>query len=391
MATSKITKSAVERLQGGEWIWDATVKGFGARRQRDGVFYYLRYRLNGAQRMKSIGRHGSPWTPDTARTRAKEQLGKVAAGSDPFAEALQTRAAETFGKEVERYLERKRAAMKPRSYEEVERHLTAHARPLAKLRLAEIDRRTIAVRLAEIEEESGPVARNRVRSSLSAFFGWAITEGFIDINPVAGTGKAGEGASRARVLTDGELAEVWRALGRDQFGDIVRLLILTGQRREEIGALRWSEVDPERELIVLAPERTKNRRQHELPLSPPALAILEQQPRRKGRDLIFGYGPGAFSGWSDCKAALDKRMLAQRQEINRKAKPIPEWRIHDMRRTCATGMAELGIMPHVIEAVLNHVSGHKSGVAGIYNRARYDAEMRDALESWADHVDQLTK
>jgi hypothetical protein len=135
MATSKITKSAVERLQGGEWIWDATVKGFGARRQRDGVFYYLRYRVNGAQRMKSIGRHGSPWTPDTARTRAKEQLGKVAAGSDPFAEALQTRAAETFGGEVDRYLERKRTAMKPRSFEEVERHLTNHARPLAKLRL----------------------------------------------------------------------------------------------------------------------------------------------------------------------------------------------------------------------------------------------------------------
>jgi hypothetical protein len=100
MATGKITKTAVEDLQGGAWIWDATVKGFGARRQRDGVFYYLRYRLGGLQRMKSIGRHGSPWTPDTARRQAKTALGKVAAGFDPFAEALQARAAETFGKEA---------------------------------------------------------------------------------------------------------------------------------------------------------------------------------------------------------------------------------------------------------------------------------------------------
>ena len=130
--------------------------------------------------------------------RLRLRWGKVAAGIDPFAEVLQARAAETFGKEAERYLDRKRAAMKPRSFEEVERHLTNHAGLLGKLRLlAEIDRRTIAVRLAEIEEASGPVARNRVRSSLSAFFAWAITEGFIENNPVTGTSKADEGAARA--------------------------------------------------------------------------------------------------------------------------------------------------------------------------------------------------
>jgi hypothetical protein len=227
MATGKITKTTVERLEGGEWIWDGTVKGFGARRQRDGVFYYLRYRLGGLQRMKSFGRHGSPWTPDTARRQALVALGKVAAGLDPFAEERQARSAETFGGEVVRYLERKRSAMKPRSFQEVERHLTNHAAPLAKLRLAEIDRRSVAVRLAEIEQASGPVARNRVRSSLSAFFAWAIAEGFIEVNPVSGTGKADEGGSRERVLTEEELAQVWVALRDDQFGDIVRLLILT--------------------------------------------------------------------------------------------------------------------------------------------------------------------
>jgi integrase len=263
---------------------------------------------------------------------------------------------------------------------------------LAKLRLAEIDRRTIAVRLAEIEEASGPIARNRVRSSLSAFFAWAITEGFIETNPVTGTGKADEGGSRQRVLTEAEIAEVWAALEADQFGDIVRLLILTAQRREEIGGLGWSEVDFERGLIVLPPARTKNKRLHELPLSSAARALLERQPRRKGRDLIFGHGAGPFSGWSDCKGRLDQRLFEARQATNLRAKPLPDWRLHDLRRTASTIMADkLGVLPHIVEAILNHVSGHRAGVAGVYNRATYAKEMREALERWRNHIAAITK
>ena len=304
----KITKTAVERLQPDSgWLWDSEVKGFGARRQVDGVFYYLRYRVGRAQRVKSIGRHRSPWTPDTARSMAKEKLGKVATGADRFAEEAKVRTAATLGGELTRYLSRKRAAMKPRAFAEVERHLMNHAKPLHRLRLMEIDRRSVALRLAEIEEASGPIARNRVRSSLSAFFAWAVTEGFIETNPVTGTAKAEEGGGRERVLSPAELAEIWAALENDQFGDIVRLLVLTGQRREEIGGLRWSEIDFERGLIVLPPARTKNKRLHEIPLSPLAQAILKRQPRR--RDLIFGIGKGGFSGWSDCKARLDQRVL----------------------------------------------------------------------------------
>jgi integrase len=392
MALGKITKTTVDRLQPGEWLWDAdhreVVKGFGARRQIDGIYYYLRFRLNGRQHIKSIGRHGSPYAPDTARTKAKEKLGKVAAGADPFAEEAKVRAAETFGNEAKRYLARKKTAMKPRAYSEVERHLVSHAKPLHRARLAEIDRRAVAVRLAEIETASGPVARNRVRSSLSAFFAWAITEGFIELNPVAGTAKAEESGTRDRVLSEAELAEVWAALEDDQFGDIVRLLILTGQRREEIGSLRWSEVDFERGLIVLPPARTKNKRLHEIPLSPLARAIIKQQPR--SRDLVFGYGKGGFSGWSDCKAGLDQRLLDLRRDANHKAKPMPDWHLHDLRRTAATVMADkLGVLPHIIEAVLNHVSGHRAGVAGVYNRARYESEMREALQRWAQHVEAI--
>ena len=171
MATGKITIAKLRDLRG--WLWDDRVVGFGARRQTNGVFYYLRYRQNGAQIMKSIGRHGSPWTPDGARNEALRLLGTVASGADPFAKSLSS---DSFGAEVERYLARKRPVLKPRSFEEVKRFLTNHSAPLAKLRLTDIDRRTIAVLLGEIERTRGPVARNRARSALSAFFGWTITE-----------------------------------------------------------------------------------------------------------------------------------------------------------------------------------------------------------------------
>src|SRR5262245_878735 len=376
MAVGKITKTVVDRLPAGALMWDQTVVGFGAGRQRRDVFYLLRYRLNGRQRFITIGRHGSPWTPDTARNEAKRLLGLVASRSDPAHERI--RPAETFGGEVVRYLQRKRASIKPRTFEEVERHLTVHSKALHPYRLAEIDRRTIALRLAEIETGSGPVARNRVRSSLSAFFAWAVREGLLEINPVAGTGKADEGHSRDRVLSPPELAKVWRSLGEHQFSDIVRLLILTGQRRVEIGGLRWSEIDFDRGLIVLPPARTKNNRQHELPISRQVRAILERQARR--RELVFGRGKHGYNHWNDSKAALDRRLNG-----------VAEWRLHDLRRTAATMMAELGVFPHIIEAILNHVSGHRAGVAGIYNRARYEAEMRQALQRWADHTDALIK
>jgi len=376
------------------------VKGFGARRQTDGVFYYLRYRLHGHQYMKSLGRHGH-LTPDLARAQAKQRLGKIASGIDPFAEEAKARAAETFGGELERYLQRKQASLKPRTFVEVRRHLAVQAKPLHRLRLGEINRRAIAVLLAEIEKESGTVARNRLRSSLFAFFTWAIHEGFIDANPVSGTRKEDEGGSRERVLTQTELAQLWTTLGQSnsvplgQFGDIIRLLILTGQRREEIAALRWDEVDFDRAIITLSPARTKNKRQHELPLSPQAVAILQRQPRRKGQEFVFPNRNGErFLSWQLGRARLDKALstistvsVSSSKSSHDSANP---WRINDLRRTAATGMMELGVLPHIVEAILNHVSGHKAGVAGIYNRAKYTDEMREALARWANHLDAIT-
>ncbi len=389
MATAKITKLVVERLPAdGKWLWDTTLQGFGVRRQKGGAFYYVRYRLGGGQRIKSLGLHGH-LTPDTARAQALAALGKAAVGVDPFPEAAPV--AESFGAGVERYLAQRKLKLKPRSFVEVERHLRKDAKPLVTAKLNAIDRRKIAVLLGGIETTNGPFARNQVRASLSAFFSWTVKEGLLETNPVTATAKAEGSGPRDRVLSQEELVTIWRGLGEDRFSNIVRLLILTGQRRNEIGGLRLSEIDFDRGLIVLPPARTKNKRQHELPLSPQASAILrraingvahnaklDRNGNGNGKANDVGmFGVNGFGGWFDYKASLDRRV------------GLAQWRLHDLRRTAATMMAELGVLPHIIEAILNHVSGHKSGVAGIYNRAKYEGEMRAALCKWADYVEGL--
>src|SRR5262249_9379165 len=274
-----------------------------------------------------------------------------------------------------RYLARKQHTLKPRSFIEDQRYLRKYAAPLHKLRLGEIDRRTVAVLLGQVETASGAVTRNRLRSSLSAFYAWAIAEGLTETNPVTGTAKAEEGSSRDRVLTQDELRKLWHSLGGDKFSDVVRLLLLTAQRRTEIGKLAWSEIDLGRKLITLPAGRVKNSPRHELPLSRQGLATIERQ--RLTPHFVRG-GKG-FQDWAVAKAALDQRA------------GIAPWRLHDLRRTAATELAEFGVQPHIIEAVLNHVSGHKGGVAGIYNRARYEGEMRTALQRWADHLQRTCK
>jgi integrase len=278
--------------------------------------------------------------------------------------------------------------LRPRSFDQVEHHLDVHAHPLHSMPVAVIDRRTVATRLDEIVESTGATTSNRVRASLSAYFGWLMGKGLLDNNPVIGIDKAPEKA-RERVLADDELVEIWRALEDDQFGVIVKLLALTGQRRNEVGDLCWSEVDLTNAMIRLPGARTKNKVAHDVPLSPPALAILEAQPRRNNpdgtlRDLVFGFGRGGYNDWSKRKIALDQRITTSR------GKPLPAWRLHDLRRTMSTVMHDrLGVLPHVVEAVLNHTGGHKAGTAGVYNKASYAAEKRIALDKWSEHIDAL--
>jgi integrase len=262
-----------------------------------------------------------------------------------------------------------------------EQYLLDLWKPLHTMPLTKVDRRTIAKRLSELVTTNGPATTDRARAVLSAFFTWAMREGLVEANPVAATNRPYDGKGRERVLSNAELAQVWRAAGDDPYGTIIKLLILTGQRREEIGGLRWSEVDFVAGLIRLPAGRVKNGRPHDVPLSDPAIALLRAVPVMAGRDFVFGSGVNGFSGFSIPKRALDARI----------GKAMPPWVIHDLRRSCATHMAEIGVQPHIIEAVLNHISGHKAGIAGIYNRASYEKEKRQALDLWAEQVTVLVE
>lgn len=249
-------------------------------------------------------------------------------------------------------------------------------------------RADVATRLRSISQESGHVTADRARASLSAMINWSIREGMVEHNPVLATNKYAGRVERDRVLSDSELGEIWAACLDDDYGNIVKLLMLLPARRQEIADLAWQELDLAKQVWTLPPTRSKNNRSHAMPLGDIAWSILHAVRSRGGRDLLFGRSRGGFSGWSKSKAALDARILTNRLMTNAMSQPLA-WRLHDLRRTCATRLAELGVPPHVIEALLNHISGHKSGVAGVYNRATYEPDKKNALTRWETHLRQL--
>jgi integrase len=361
--------------------FDDDVPGFGLRVRVGGsATWIFQYRQGTKQRRISLG-SASAISAQNARERASQLHARVRLGQDPAGQKIESRAraVETFGSVLRPFLLHKKAALKPRTYVEVERHLLVNAKRLHGLQVDAIDRRTVAALLAELATGKSSTVANHVRASLSAFFSWSMRQGLGEANPVIGTGRAVANSSRDRVLTDDELRSIWAALGNDHYGDIVRLLALTGQRRDEIGSLRWHEVDFDKAVIALPVERTKNHKLHDIPLSAAALTIIKNQPRLTGRECVFGSGANGYSGWSKSKEALDARIADNGA--------IPAWRLHDLRRTVSTRMHDdLGIAPHIVEAVLNHISGHRAGVAGTYNRATYSKEKAVALTRWAKHL-----
>lgn len=232
-----------------------------------------------------------------------------------------------------------------------------------------VDRQQISDRLAEIRRETDPPAANRAHSALSAHFAWLVGTGRAEMNPVIGVPKPAPEMRRARVLIGNEIARVLKACRNDDFGRIVRLLLLTGQRRDEVAGMAWSELDLAGAVWLLPGGRVKNGLDHDVRLSASALQILATTERIEGRPLVFGQGEGGFRGFSRAKASLDKRS------------GVTGWRLHDLRRRATTVMTDhLNVLPRVAEAVLNHISGHKAGVAGIYARALYATEKREALD-----------
>jgi integrase len=359
-------------------FFDSELRGFGLRIRASGVKTWLvQYAV--ARRTRRIAL-GAPAVLDAnkAREAAKDILARVRLGEDPAGEKAESKAKarETFGECLKIYLARRRDSLRPRSYVEIERHLAKNLKTLHSMPIEEVTRRTIAIEIAKLAEVSGPVQANRTATSVHGFMRWCVREGLLETNPAADLNKNPE-SPRARVLSLNELSKIWRGLPAGDFADVIRLLILTGQRETEVGDLRWSEVNLDRGTVTLPASRTKNHRMHTFPLSAPAAAILEARPRPEGRDLVFGTDRRArgFGAWGYLKERLDATVQFDEP-----------WTIHDLRRSFSTGLGDLGIPPHTIEVLINHQSGTKAGVSGRYNKSAYEREGRQAVELWADTV-----
>ena len=374
------------------FVFDDDLPGFGIRKFASGkASYFVKYQIGGKHRRHALGAVIDGNLKDM-RGEASKILAAVKLGRDVMAErnAARSKARRLLGDAIPKYLAARQPALKPRSFVEVQRHLTHHWKPLHDMDVAEIGRADVVRVLDNIEEGSGPVAADRARTSLQTFYVWAIDRGYVDSTPLAVIRARSSGSARTRVLSEAELVEVWQASGDDHHGKILKLLMLTGQRKTEFGSLEWAEFDPAKRQIELPPSRTKNKRTHVVPLSDTALSLLSEIPRIEGRDLVFGLGAGGFSGWSKAKREVDDRIHAAREKASQNPKLFAPWVVHDLRRTFVTNLAERGFAPpHVIEAIVNHASGHKAGVAGVYNHAVYAEEKRQAIDLWATHLSAL--
>jgi integrase len=234
-----------------------------------------------------------------------------------------------------------------------------------------ITRSDISAAIDKITATGKIVTAKQAKTHLSAFMTWAMQRGHLDQNPIIGSANPAPVERPDRAFKNGELAAIWNACGDDEYGKIVRLLMLTGCRRGEIGGLRWSEIDFDAGTMTIPGERTKNHRPLTLPLTPMMVEIINSVPHRAARDPLFGERADGFTSFDN--RSLDDGI----------AEP---WTLHVLRHSVVTGMAELGIEPHIIEAVVNHASGHKGGIAGRYNHATYAPHIKRALGIWSDHI-----
>jgi len=354
------------------FFWDLSCKGLGVRALRSGrrTWIYQYRDANGRTRRMALG-DVSAVSLDAAREAARRAAAAAATGSNPSVNRKKRRSAETILDLINAYLAYAKERQKPRSYKETERHLRLHAAPLHHERGEAVQRRDIAGLLEKVAQRSGSIAANRLRAALSALWSWALRAGLIDSdsNPVAFTPRQPETA-RDRVLNDAELRAVWAATDDlSDYSRIVRLCLLTGCRRTEIGGLRWDEVQDDR--IVIGPARMKGKVAHEIPLLPRISVALPTRPEDAG-PCVFGRRGTGFFGFSDGKEKLDAKLAASGLHADR-------WGLHDLRRTFSTRLHDAGIEPIVIEALLAH---KQQGVAAVYNRASFREAKSRALQRW---------
>jgi integrase len=349
----------------------------------------VRYRAAGKPRKLTIGPYPSV-DLKSARELARAALAKVAGGIDPGAEKKASKAAAAIpandlvehvaARFVSHYARRQ---LKASTAKEVERVLEKEiVGPWRGRRLSQIGRADVHDLLDGIVERGSPITANRTLAWLHRLCSWAIERGLMEVNPCAGVRAPAAETARDRVLSDDELVGVWRAaVGLEQpYGAFIKLLILTGARRTEVAEMTWQELDLAANLWTLPKERSKNEREHTVPLADSAVEILRGLPRIADSGLIFTLnGRKRITGFHRTKQNIDAVMPSD---------TVP-WTLHDLRRTFASGCARLGVAVHVVEAALNHRSGTIKGVAAIYNRYSYDAEKRSAMQAWARHVEAV--
>jgi integrase len=407
MAKGKITKRAVDELRSKArsegrtlYLRDDELTGFGAVSTKAGACsYFVEYRLGGratTQKRMTIGKHGA-LTPDEARKLAKEEIGKVARGADVAQEKKDARGKLTglsLLDLIERYLS---LHAKPTRYwkEKRARLLSDDLKALHRKPVTLIKRGEIAAVINKVQARSHASALV-LFADIRPIFKWAMRRAAaIEFNPMTDLDGPQPLKARDRVLSDEEIKAFWQAASELSwpFENVFKVLLLTGQRRGEVAGMRWREVDLDAGKWTIAKQRCKNGKAHTVDLSPEAVRMLdplgeEAAPRlpwaSAEEDFVFSTtGRVAVSGFGQVKKRIDARM----QEIlGDKFQP---WRIHDLRRTAASGMAALGFQPHVIERVLNHVSGAQGGLVSVYQRHEYREERRRAIMAWGDHVMQL--
>ena len=399
---TKITKRAVDELRSKSkiegrtlYLRDEELTGFGVLSTKAGACsYFVEYRLGGrgtTQKRMTIGKHGA-LTPDEGRKRAKEELGKVARGADVAQAKKETREKLTgatlkdaifrflaSNKRTGRYWVHKQARLLGKDMEPL------HGRPLASIKRSDV----LAV-IDEVRMRSEAAAR-LLFVDLRPFFKWAVERELMETNPAAEMKPPAAATKRDRVLDEHEVKAFWEAASDTSwpFASIYKLLLLTGARREEVAGMKWSELDLDAGVWLLPGERTKNKRDHRIPLSREAIDLLDRRGIAaikaglgyQDSDFVFSTtGHSAPSGFSKAKKALDERMKAI---LGARFK---DWRVHDLRRTCATGMENLGVETRVVETALNHVSGAKAGIVGIYQRSDHRDAVAAAFHAWGGRV-----
>lgn len=366
---TSITKMRCPAGKQEELFWDKSCGGFGLRALASGRRTWIYQYRDEHKRTRRIALGDvSAVALDAARQAARQHAASVTQGANPSAERKVNKSAASVLNIINAYLRHAKANQRPRSYEETKRHLLKHAVTLHHDRAVAVQRADIASLLDRVSDTSGPVAANRLRAALSALWSWGMRAGLIesDSNPVTFTLRHSEKA-RERTLSDDELRAIWAATeGDGDYARIVRLCILTGCRREEIGGLRWEEVLTDR--LLIRADRMKAGTAHEVPLLPTIAAALPE--RTEGAEgSVFGRRGTGFSGWSNSKAVFDAKLSMK----------MPRWTLHDLRRTFSTRLHDAGVEPLVVEALLAH---KQQGVAAVYNRASFRKAKRSALIRW---------